>query len=642
MSQVTDTSSYPHSKRGLSATTASRKYAAGAEFMHGGVHFRVWAPEHQRAFVVIESTGKRQELIAEEGGYFSAFVEGVSANDRYRYQLNDDPRLLPDPASRFQPEGVHGPSQVIDPSTFAWTDKAWQGVNLPGQILYELHVGCFTPEGTWRAAIAKLPHLVATGITVIEVMPVNEFNGNFGWGYDGVYWYAPTRLYGNPDDFREFVNAAHKAGLAVILDVVYNHFGPSGNYAPAFSPHYFSKRHPTEWGDAINYDSEGAGGVRDFVIQNAAYWIDEFHLDGLRLDATHSILDDSRRHILADLNDSARRAADGRAIIIIAENESQDVLHVEPTGNSGYGLDGLWNDDFHHTCRVAATGHAEYYYADYAGTPNELLSATRWGYLYQGQYTPHSKRWRGTPAWHLPAWRFVSFLQNHDQVANSAHGLRLPQLTSPGRYRALTTLWLLGPATPMFFMGQEFATTSPFLYFADHEVDIAKLVREGRWEALRRFPRIAGREGATVRLADPSEEPTFIRSKVDWDALEQNQADWILHRDLIQLRKSDSTFSRQDSEMLQGAVIGAESFLLRWLPHGQGDRLLIVNLGRDARWLPAAEPLIAAPAGTQWRLKFSSDDELYGGSGTAMLNTEQWYLPGHAAILLTPVDASRE
>lgn len=641
MTRAIDVSNTSRQPNHALVTSASRKYAAGAEVLQGGVHFRVWAPRRQRATVVLQSVDGRFEMHREEGGYFAAFVEGIGAGVRYHYQLDGEPALLADPASRFQPAGVHGPSEVIDASTFDWSDKEWAGVSLPGQVIYELHIGCFTAEGTWQAAIEKLPHLVATGVTAIEVMPVAEFNGSFGWGYDGVFWYAPTRLYGTPDDFRRFVNAAHELGLAVMLDVVYNHFGPTGNYTGAFSPYYLSKQ-PTEWGEAINFDGEGAGGVREFVVQNAAYWIDEFHIDGLRLDATHSISDHSRRHVLADLNDAARRAAGGRAIIIVAENEPQDVVHVEPTDHDGYGLDGLWNDDFHHSCRVAATGHAEYYYADYQGSPSELLAATRWGYLYQGQYTPHSKRWRGTPAFHLPAWRFVNCLQNHDQVANSAHGLRLPQLTSPGRYRALTTLWLLGPATPMLFMGQEFATSSPFLYFADHEVDIARLVKEGRWEALRRFPRIAGREGATVKLADPSESETFERSKVNWDDLERNQPDWILHRDLLQLRRLDPTFCQQDCGMIEGAVISAESFALRWITPTGNDRLLIVNLGRDMRWSPAAEPLIAAPTRKSWRLKFSSDDELYGGSGTAMLNTQQWYIPGHAAILLVPTDASNE
>lgn len=623
--------------RQTTASTASRKYAAGAETLHDGVHFRVWAPKHERLAVVLDGSKQEISLEKEYGGYFSGFVRDLKAGARYRFRVDRASKLLPDPASRFQPNGVHGPSEVIDPSAFEWTDDQWLGITLQGQVLYEMHVGCFTPEGTWQAAIAKLPHLVETGVTAIEVMPIAEFNGAFGWGYDGVYWYAPTHLYGTPDDFRSFVNAAHHLGLGVILDVVYNHFGPSGNYAGEYSSDYLSKRHPTEWGEAINFDAEGSPAVRDFVAQNAGYWMDEFHLDGLRLDATHCIYDDSRNHILADIGQATRRAAGSRSVVLIAENESQDVKHVEEADKGGYGLDGLWNDDFHHTCRVAATGHAEYYYADYTGTPSELIAATRWGYLYQGQYTSNSHRWRGTPALHLPSWRFVSYLQNHDQVANSAHGLRLPQLTSPGRYRALTTLWLLGPATPMLFMGQEFASSTPFMYFADHEIDIAQLVREGRWEALRRFPRIAGREGAAVQLADPSSRNTFLTSKLDWSEREKNQADWVLHRDLLQLRKTDPTFSRQENAALQGAVIGDESFILRWVIGGSDDRLLIVNLGRDAGWAPAAQPLIAAPQGFQWQLKFSSDDEIYGGSGTAMLNTKSWYIPGHAAILLYPV-----
>lgn len=621
-------------------TATKRRYAVGAEVVEGGVHFRVWAPRRERVSVLLAQDGLRIALNPEADGYFSALWEGSPVGTRYFYQLDSDPMRYPDPASRYQPSGVHGASEVVDPHAYAWRETEWRGMQLPGQVIYEMHVGCFTAEGTWRAAETKLAHLVDTGVTLIELMPVSEFDGDFGWGYDGVCWYAPTRLYGTPDDLRHFVDTAHGHGLGVLLDVVYNHFGPTGNYTGAFSQYFVSERHPTEWGDAINYDAAGAAGVRQFVTENAAYWIDEFRLDGLRIDATQSIYDDSSRHILADLSEAARAAAGDRPIILVAENESQEVRHVEAIDQGGFALDGLWNDDFHHACRVAATGHSEYYYADYAGTPHELLAATRWGYLYQGQYTPTSKRWRGTPAWHLPAWRFINCLQNHDQVANSAHGRRLHLLTSPGRYRALTVLWLLGPATPMLFMGQEFAASAPFLYFADHEVDLARLVREGRWEFLRRFPRIAGREGSTASLPDPSDRTTFEASKLNWDERKSHSADWELHRDLLKLRRADPVFSRQDKASLHGTVIGAESFLLRWFDPEHNDRLMIVNLGRDTRWLPAAEPLIAAPSGTRWELLFSSDDESYGGSGTAMLNTRDWHLPGHATMVLAP--SSRE
>ena len=616
-----------------------RKYPVGAELVGDGATFRVWAPRRNRVVAVISGSQEARLTLTDEGdGHFSGHAAGVRAGDRYYFLLDDDAYRYPDPASRFQPDGVHGASQIVDHGTYQWHDQAWKGVELPGQVIYELHIGCFTPEGTYRSATEKFAHLVETGITVIELMPVSEFHGDYGWGYDGVYWYAPTRNYGTPDDLRYLIDKAHEHGLAVILDVVYNHFGPTGNYTGAFSEHYVSHRHPTEWGDAINYDSKGAEGVREFVVQNAAFWIAEYHFDGLRLDATQAIIDDSPRHVLTDLSIAARATAGDRSVILVAENEHQDVRHVDPVEKEGgFGLDGLWNDDYHHSCRVAATGHAEFYYGDYSGQPQEILAATRWGYLYQGQYTSRAKRFRGTLAWQVPSWQFVNCLQNHDQVSNSAHGKRLHQLTSPGRARALTTLTLLSPGTPMLFMGEEFNATAPFLYFADHEVDLADLVRTGRWEYLRRFPRIAGTEKSTVKLADPSDRNTYETCKLDWNERTQHEEAWRLHHDLLKLRRTDPVFAAQDKSKLHGAVIGPEQFLLRWLDADGADRLLIVNLGRDFAWHPASEPLIAAPLHKRWQLMFSSEDELYGGSGTAMLNTKDWYLPGHAAIVLTPV-----
>ncbi len=622
-----------------------REMQFGAEVTSTGVSFRVWAPRRKRVQVVVKGNESQFLLKQEEDGFFSGHIERLCAGTMYCFRLDDDDYDYPDPASRFQPEGVFGASEVIDSGVYAWKDSEWCGVELRGQVIYELHLGCFTQEGTWQAAEKRLQHLANMGITVLEIMPVTEYYGDFGWGYDGVKWFAPSRLYGTPDDMRHFVDSAHQLGLAVILDVVYNHFGPTGNFTSAFSPYFVSKRHPTEWGDAINYDGEGSQGVRDFVTENVAYWIREFHLDGLRLDATQSIYDDSPRHLLADVSTAARAAAktsDGRErkIIIVAENETQDVRHVEKIDRGGFGLDGLWNDDFHHSCRVAATGHAEYYYADFAGTAQELISATRFGYLFQGQYSHESKRWRGTPAWNVAGWRFITFLQNHDQVANSAHGSRLPELTSPGVYRALTTLWLLSPGTPMFFMGQEFGTRTPFRYFADHDVEVANLVRDGRWEALRRFPRIAGGNGRQIALPDPADRTTFEACKLDWSSCIDDTPDVQLHRDLIQLRSDDPTFCHQDKRMIQGAVINQDCFILRWHnPRNEAsldDRLLLVNLSRDLHWRTSAEPLVAPPLRTHWQIMFSSEDPQYGGSGTALLNTANWHIPGHAAVLMKP------
>jgi maltooligosyltrehalose trehalohydrolase len=423
-------------------------------------------------------------------------------------------------------------------------------------------------------------------------------------------------------------------GLGVILDVVYNHFGPTGNYSGVFSSQYLTKKHATDWGDAINFDADGSQAVREFVASNAAYWVREFHVDGLRLDAIQAIVDESPRDIVAELAEAARQAAGDRSILIFAEDEFQRAKNVLPAEEGGFGLDGMWNDDFHHACRVAATGHAEYYYADYTGTPQEIISAVRYGFLYQGQWNVRRQKARGTPCWHVPAPHFVNALQNHDQVANSAHGYRGHQLTSPGRWRALTALLLLSPGTPLLFMGQEFLSSRPFLFFADHEVEIAELVRQGRWSFLRQFPRAAGAAEA-IPLADPTARETFAASKLDWGELDSNKAAVALHKDLLTLRRQDATFSRQDASMIHGAVLGPEALLLRWLDPGGDDRLILMNLGRDLEWQPASQPLVA-PSHGEWRILWSSEDPRYGGSGTALVDSKRLAVPGHALVVFAP------
>ncbi len=616
----------------------NRNRPVGAEVVEGGIHFRVWAPKRRVLSVVLfHDEGHRTSLPLEReaGGYFSGFLSEGVAGQRYSFRGDGDDYNYPDPASCFQPLGVHGPSEVIDGSGFHWSDQNWQGVTLPGQVIYELHVGTWTPEGTWQAAMDKLPHLVELGVTLVEVMPVAEFHGEFGWGYDGVCWYAPTHLYGRPDDFRKFVDRAHQLGLGVLLDVVYNHLGPTGNYTGAFSPYYVSRKHNTDWGDGINFDGKHSRHVREFVLSNVKYWIEEFHLDGLRLDAIQAIVDDSPKHILAELGEVARAAAGQRKILIFAEDEHQRSCDVRPIGEGGFGLDGMWNDDFHHACRVAATGHAEFYYADFTGSPQEILSATRYGFLYQGQWNQRQGQHRGTPCWDIPAPHFVNALQNHDQVANSTHGHRGHQLTSPGRWRALTALQLLAPGTPLLFMGQEFMSWKPFLYFADHEVEIAELVRQGRWAFLRGFPRSAG-AAVDSALVDPVSRATFEASKLDWNELETNQQAWLLHKDLLKLRRSDPIFSRQDATMLHGAVIGPEALLLRWLDPAGDDRLVILNLGRDFEWRPACQPLLALPSNSEWKILWSSESPKYGGTGTALLDMKRLAIPGHALVVLRP------
>lgn len=604
----------------------------------GGVHFRVWAPECAKVEVIVDGAGF--ELEREDSGYHSGLVDSAGANTLYRYRL-DGGGPYPDPASRFQPRGPHADSQVIDPSTYSWNDSAWRGLALQGQIIYEMHIGTFTAEGTWNAALRYLPDLADIGITVVEVMPVNEFPGEFGWGYDGVQPYAPTRLYGTPDDFRAFVDRAHALGMAVILDVVYNHLGPDGNYFGAFSKYYFTARHETDWGAAINYYDEHCGPVREFFIANAGYWISEYHLDGLRLDATQNVYDESKDHILAAITREVRRAAGGCETIVVGENEPQDVKLIRPPEEGGYGLDALWNDDFHHSAMVRMTGQGEAYYTDYYGTPQEFISAAKYGYLYQGQWYGWQKQRRGTPTIGLPPPAFINFLQNHDQVANSARGARVITLTSPGVHRAMSALTLLMPGTPMLFQGEEFGATTPFLFFADHKPDLAKLVQEGRRKYLTQFRSLAEPVMWPV-FAAPHARDTFERSKLSETERQGNVEQIALHRDLIRLRRENAAFQVKACGTVDGAVLSGSAFVLRYFAGGDGDRLLVVNLGSHVDLARAAEPLLAPPEGKEWDVIWSSEDPQYGGTGTPPLDTvENWRIPGQAAVVLAPVERKR-
>ncbi len=616
-----------------------RTFPIGAEVLgSGGTHFRVWAPRRRRVEVVLERARGQVavELDVEPGGYFSGRVSEAANGTRYRYRLDGEAALYPDPVSRFQPEGPHGPSQIVDAGRFRWSDHAWRGRELKGQVLYEMHIGTFTREGTWAAAERELPELAAAGISVLEIMPVADFPGRFGWGYDGVCLFAPTRLYGEPDDFRRFVDRAHALGLSVILDVVYNHFGPDGNYLSQYSDDFVSHKYVNEWGDAINFDGENSGPVREFFITNARYWIVEYHLDGLRLDATQQMFDASEPNVIAEISGAVRASAGGRATLVVGENEPQDVRLVRPIDEGGYGLDALWNDDFHHSALVAMTGRNEAYYSDYLGDPQEFISAVKWGYLYQGQYYHWQKHRRGTLALGLPPAHLINFTQNHDQVANSGNGLRCQFLTSPGRYRAMTALLLLAPATPMLFQGQEFASSSPFFFFADHNPELARLVRQGRVEFLSQFRSLAVPDGMRC-LPDPHDPQAFERCKLDFRERQSHRAAYDLHRDLLQLRREDVAFRAQKPRGVDGAVLGPGAFVLRYFAGDAQDRLLLVNLGRELHRDPAPEPLLAPLPGCEWKVVWSSDDPRYGGCGTAPPETEEnWRIPGEAAIVLAP------
>jgi len=611
----------------------ARRLPVGAEVTGEGVHFRVWAPAIKMMEVVFDGAGS-VPLQVDDSGYFSGWAPGARAGARYKYKL-DGGETCPDPASRFQPEGPHGWSEVVDAAAFPWTDQNWRGAALPNQVIYEMHIGTFTKQGTWCSAQNELTHLAETGVTVLELMPVAEFPGKFGWGYDGVQWFAPAHIYGSPDDVRRFVDRAHSLGLGVILDVVYNHLGPDGNYIGKFAPQFFCEK-TTDWGKAINFDGDDCGPVREFCIANACYWIDEFHLDGLRLDATQDIHDSSEDHILRAMAREARKHAAPREIIFVAENEPQEVKLVKPAQQGGYGLDALWNDDFHHTAMVALTGRKEAYYTDYCGTPQEFISSVKYGYLYQGQRYKWQRKRRGTPGLDINPAAFVTFIQNHDQIANSAYGKRCHVLTAPGKLRAMTALLLLAPGTPMLFQGQEFGASSPFLFFADHNPELNRKIRQGRAEFLEQFPSLAV-PGMQQCFADPGDPATFKRCQLDQSERETHAEIYHLHCDLLKLRREEPAFRSQQRRAVDGAVLSPEAFLLRFFGDQGDDRLLLVNLGIDLHLDPAPEPLLAPPADSDWTTQWSSEDPRYGGIGTAELDTQQnWKIPGHAAVVLKP------
>jgi maltooligosyltrehalose trehalohydrolase len=588
--------------------------------------------------VVLDSNGLEKDLdLTREGeGYYSALVQEAPAGTRYWYRLEG--RLFADPASRRQPEGAMGPSEVVDPTRFRWTDAAWQGITIRGQVLYELHLGTFTKPGTWRAAIERLPHLAKVGITTVEVMPIAEFPGQFGWGYDGVFPYAPTRLYGAPDDVRAFVDAAHGHGLGVILDVVYNHFGPSACVHREYSDAYFAV-YGNEWGDALNFDGRDSSPVREYFTANAGYWIDEFHFDGLRLDAVQSISDRSGDHVISGIVRSARDAARGRPIIVVMEHEAQETQFLRLPARGGSVVDAAWNDDFHHSAVVAMTGRAEAYYSDHRGNPQEFISAAKYGYLFQGQRYAWQKQPRGTRTDGIPPYQFVNFIENHDQVANSGDGSRLHLRVEPAMYRAMTALFLLMPGTPMLFQGQEFAASSRFLYFAHHEGDLAEAVRKGRADFVTQFPSLATPE-AQEALPRPDDPATFEQCKLRWEEYEAHGAHRRLHEDLLALRRRDVAFHRQEAGAVDGAVLATSAFVLRFLTPKPGDeRLLVVNFGCDLVAGAFPEPLVAPPEGRIWSMRWSSESVAYGGFGAYdIVKDGQWRVPGRSATVLAPTE----
>jgi maltooligosyltrehalose trehalohydrolase len=533
------------------------------------MHFRVWAPRARRLEVILEKTAKavgaqtpEVSMVKANDGTFTAVAPGVAAGDRYRYRV-DGQGPYPDPASRFQPEGVHGRSEIVDPKSFRWSDANWRGVELDDLVIYELHVGTFTPAGTFAAVIDHLDQLVELGVTAIELMPVADFPGNRNWGYDGVDLFAPARCYGSPEDLRRLVDTAHGRGLAVLIDVVYNHLGPDGNYLGVYSPYYFSKRHPTAWGAALNLDGEHSAMVRAFFIENALHWINEYHFDGLRLDATHALVDEGARHFLAELSAAVHNSVTDRRVLLIAEDHRNLATLVKPEDEGGWGLDAVWADDLHHQVRRLLAGDHQGYYRDYAGTVADLAETIRKGWFYTGQHSVNWNEPRGTDPDEIPPRRFLYCLQNHDQIGNRALGERLHHQIDLAAYRAATALLLCAPATPLLFMGQEWAASTPFLFFTDHHERLGRRVTEGRRNEFKNFSAFSNPE-ARHRIPDPQAESTFRSSKLIWEEMNREPHASVrrLYQVLLHLRRADTALRAADRASCEVTTFDESAILL--------------------------------------------------------------------------------
>jgi len=514
----------------------------------GSVRFRLWAPKARLVDLCLENGEQDRLPLADSGdGWFELITRHARAGSRYRFQIDGDAKV-PDPASRFQPDDVHGASEVVDPRSFDWSDDAWRGRPWEEAVIYELHVGAFTPEGTFRGVEARLDYLHEFGVTAVELMPIADFPGRRNWGYDGVLPYAPDSSYGRPDDLKSLVQACHQEGLMIFLDVVYNHFGPEGNYLRAYAPQLFTNRHRTPWGEAINFDGPGSRTVRDFFIQNALYWLEEYHFDGLRLDAVHAIADESKPDVVTELAQIVRReSGKERSIHLILENvknESHYLVRDQLRQNKGNRVqlcDAQWNDDIHHALHVMLTGESDGYYADFVERPvQKLCRCLAQGFAYQGEFSPYHNSRRGEPSSELPSTAFVSFLQNHDQVGNRAFGERIGQLVAPAPLKNAMEILLLAPAPPMLFMGEEFAATSPFLFFCDFKGELAAAVTAGRRAEVDQFTKF-GSASVKDQIPDPNAEQSYLNSKLDWrDVTKQPRAGWLqFYRDLLSIRKRE-------------------------------------------------------------------------------------------------------
>lgn len=605
----------------------------GAQPDAQGTRFRVWASAAQAVDVLLYDgdAAAAHPLQPEGDGYFSAHIAGVRPGARYAYRL-DGGGAFPDPASRSQPDGVHAASAVVDPAAFGWGDARWQGPDAEQLVIYEVHVGAATAEGTFDSLIERLVDLAALGVTAVELMPVADFPGMRNWGYDGVSMFAPARAYGGPEALRRLVDAAHRHGLAVLLDVVYNHLGPDGNYLRQFSPAYFTDRHTTPWGAALNFDSAESAPVREFFIANACYWLHEYHIDGLRLDATHALHDDSDMHILAELAARVRATLPPeRRVLLIAENEMNDPMLIRPSDAPvpGYGLDGVWADDFHHQLRVAIAGDREGYYMDYSGSAADIVATLRQGWFYTGQRSRYLDRPRGAPADGCPPHRFVYCIQNHDQIGNRALGDRLSHHVELAAYRAASALLLLAPQTPLLFMGQEWAASTPFLYFTDHAPELGRLVTAGRQAEFAQFTAFSG-----AQVPDPQAPDTFLASKLRWDEREQMPHAGVLrlYADLLRLRRQLPALHRPGGAVFQALDLGPATLALRYAGAVAADDLLLIVHLRGAGQLDLGlQAALMPPAGHCWAIALASEDPIYAGQARPAFDSDR-----NVISLITP------
>jgi maltooligosyltrehalose trehalohydrolase len=563
--------------------------------------------------VIFDRAGKIVRTVGlerESDRYFSGFDRAGAKGDLYKYRFGES-QPWPDPASCYQPEGVHGPSMVTDAGGYVWAHEEWPRTRFSDLVIYELHVGTFTPEGTFRGAIARLPHLAALGVTAIELMPIADFPGDRNWGYDGVMLYAPARAYGTPDDLRALVDAAHGHGIAVILDVVYNHLGPDGNYLAVYDDGYYAQpRRETAWGAALDYE---APAVRTFFVENVLYWMRDFRIDGFRLDATHAIVDNSARHLLAEIAEAVQ--AEGG--FVIAEDERNEAAIVAPRNSGGWGFNGVWADDFHHVVRTMLTGEREGYYGNFEGTGTELAQTIRHGWLYRGQAQLTSGERRGTDPSHAAPEQFVYCISNHDQVGNRAFGERLNDQISAAAYRAASALLCLVPQTPMLFMGQEWAASTPFQFFTDHKDDLGLAITKGRRREFRDFA--AFRDPRLLEtIPDPQSEQTFLNSKLTWNELESPAASatFLLYSEFLRARRTSGAFQHRERDSY--VVLDEGDGIVAILFGAQGDLTLAVvaNL-LGVRAAPNMDDARLSPGqGRDWKAVLSSNEERFGGNGS--------------------------